>query len=253
MAFYADTAVRRTLGAQLQLKHIDFTGDRPTFEPNPDGENQKGVALKNYPLYDCVAEVRVWINQYHPENERDGERNPEEPLWADPRSYDYDNVEDSGLTAGHIGSLVRKYGDLAGLDEDKIEIKTHAFRHAAIGRWKAAGYSLAFVQRRTAWKDKAAAAMWGQYGNPDDADVDAEIDRLEGREVPDRAEDDTNRKETYDCGNCPSQNHIPGDYCPSCGGPVSPAAIEEESGKDPFVEQLEKMQAKIERLEEETT
>jgi|GEM_PF-2530207 len=257
LSFFADTAVRRTLGTQLLVGGISFgqNGSRSMFTPNAEGEAQKGVEIKGYPMYDCVAELRVWINQYHPDPEND-----DAPLWTHPAeeyrkrrdpSFCHRNgcrldlpdepetcpecgksvYDDGAITTRQVARLIKKYAERAGLDTDEIEVKPHSFRHAAIGRWKERGYTLTQVQRRTAWKDKAAAEMWGEYGDPDDSKVDDKIDEIEGRATPEAVDDadDTAAPtpEPRTCGNCKAEE-ITADYCPDCGAAVSDSARAEQ-------------------------
>lgn len=212
LAFYWESAVRRTLGAQLRLKDIDFDGQRATFTPNPDGERQKGVEIKPYPLYGGVAILRSYVNNHHPDPE-----NPDAPLFTvKKRFYDARDGEDAALSANRIADILRDLGERAGVE---CETKPHAFRHAAVGRWKAKGYSLAQVQRRVAWTDRSAAEMWGEYGDPDDDEIDRAIDSLEGVEPAENAaEDGAGRRErrTWDCWNCGLEGVERG-ACPECG------------------------------------
>lgn len=271
LSFLEDTAVRRTLGAQLTVGSISFgsNGSRSMFRPNPHGEAQKGVEIKDYPMYDCVAELRVWIRQYHPDAEND-----DAPLWThpateyrkhrDPSFCHRDGCrldlpeepdtcpncgkevyDDGAITTRQIARLIRKYASRAGIDGDDVELKPHAFRHAAVGRWKERGYSLTQVQRRTAWKDKAAAEMWGQYGDPDDEKVDETIDEIEGKEPddPDEEPDDhTPAPERRTCGNCGLED-ITTDYCGNCAAAVSPEAQQQELEATPesLAEYLDEM------------
>lgn len=267
LSFYRDTAVRRTLGAQLRVDDLhSLDSTKAYFTPNPEGEAQKGVEIKPYPTY-AVAPLRTWVRQWHP-HDPDDDPAPEGtpvPLWTAKRKEYYrrrdptlchrcglddldghdicpdceadDNrggnpiiAHDGSIGASHIREIIKKYGERAGLDPDEVELKTHAFRHAAVGRWKERRYSLAMVQRRTAWKDKAAAELWARYGDPDDAKIDDAIDELEGREPADDVDDvgdgdgaDAPTPDRRTCGNCGDQG-ITSDHCPTCGAPVSPEA-----------------------------
>lgn len=274
LAFFEDTAVRRTLGGQLRVGDVSFGGDRPAFTPNPEGVAQKDVAVKPYPMYDCVADLRTWVNHYHPDPDND-----DAPLWThEPAEYRRrrdpafchnhgcrtpvpdqpdecphcggDVHDDGAIRVSQIGRIVKKYGERAGIDGDEVELKPHAFRHAAVGRWKETGYDLTKIQRRTAWKDEAAAEMWARYGDPDDDVVDAGIDEIEGRTPRTDAGDDepAEARERFDCGNCPATD-ITSDHCPECGSPVSPDAIQadmEESERD-----VEAMAETVRRVIEE--
>lgn len=245
LAFYWESAVRRSLGAQLRLKDVNLGGDgRATFQPNPNGERQKGVEIKDYPLYDGIATLRVWIKNHHPDPD-----NPEAPLFTVKQGYDPENAQDCALSSQRIYDILKDLGRKADID---AETKPHSFRHAAVGRWKARGYSLAQVQRRVAWSDKAAANMWGRYGDPDDEDIDRRIDDLEGQEVEleDEEEEDTGPPEKYTCGNC-GLSGIVQDHCGSCGAAVSPEArqreIEEQRIREQAEESIPKAKTDFER------
>lgn len=281
VSYYAESAVRRTLGAQLLVDSIDIRDGKGWFIPNPDGEAQKDTAVKEYPLYSGVAELRTWLNVYHPDPDNDAA-----PLWTHPPdeyrrhrdpafchrqdcrtelpdepetcpSCGKPVVSDGAIRASQIGRIFRKYGRRAGLDPDEVELKPHAFRHAAIGRWKERGYSLPQVQRRTAWKDRSAAEMWAQYGDPDDGKIDEGIDEIEGHATPDdgdEAEAPT-APERRTCGNCPADG-ITSDHCPNCGAPVSPEARQEHmEAADVSIEELYPAvrQMVLEFLQEELT
>lgn len=219
LAFFWESAARRSLGSQLRLKDLELTGEWATFQPNPNGERQKGVEIKDYPLYDGVAKLRVWVNNHHPDPD-----NPDAPLFTS-EYYDHDNPEDSALSSQRIYEILKELGDDADVS---AETKPHAFRHAAVGRWKERGYSLPQVQRRTAWSDRSAAEMWGKYGDPDDDKVDSGIAELEGADVSDAEEQETNEPpERRTCGNCGATG-ITGDHCDDCGAPVTDEAIQRD-------------------------
>lgn len=281
VSFYADTAVRRTLGAQLTIDCIDLTGTRleyspGAFQPNPEGEAQKGVEVKWYPLHDCVADLRTWMNRYHPEPEND-----DAPLWTVPDyherrdpgfchhcSTDLDGepdrcpvvddetgetcgervYDDGAITTRYINDLFKKYARAAGIDTDAVEVKPHGFRHAAVGRWKEQEYSLPQVQRRTAWKDKAAAEMWAKYGDPDDSALDKGIAEKEGATPVEPNDEDgeqsKSKPEPRECGNCRATD-IRSDHCPDCGYPVSPEALEKAAEE----RTVERERARAERIE----
>jgi integrase len=245
LTFYWESAVRRTLGAQLRLQDIDLsTEGRATFTPNPNGERQKGVGVKPYPLYEGVDKLRVWVNNHHPDPE-----NEEAPLFTvKKRFYDSRDPDDGALSANRIAEILKTLAEKAGVEG---ETKVHAFRHAAITRWKERGYSLAQIQRRTAWKDSAAAEMWGKYGNPDDEKVDREIDKIEGEDPPEGGDIDepTKPPEKYSCGNC-GLSGITADHCGSCGAPVSPEAKQRHMEKQQLKEQAKAEKKTAENLDE---
>lgn len=256
LAFYWESAVRRTLGAQLRLKDVELDGGgRATFTPNPNGERQKDVEIKKYPLYEGVDKLRVWVNNHHPDPD-----NPEAPLFTvKKRFYDAREGKDAALSANRIADILRDLGESAGVD---AELKVHAFRHAAIGRWKERGYSLSQVQRRTAWKDSAAAEMWGRYGNPRDEAIDNKIDELEGEEPQEEGAEPTKPPEKYACGNC-GLSGITADHCGSCGSPVSPEArqrhmerearrsnVEQQLGALRLLAQLGEIEMSVEEVDE---
>lgn len=254
--YYAESAVRRTLGAQLRIADLGLDGggsigyDGPApaaFRPNPNGKAQKGVEVKPYPLFNGVSTLRVWVRNHHPDP--DNEDAPvftvNRRLYFKCRDLSYchscatdlasepetcpecggDVYDDGALSSERIAEILADLGEKAGLEDD-VEIKPHAFRHAAVGSWKERGYSLGQVQRRTAWADKAAAEMWGRYGDPDDEKMDAGIAEKEGREPAseeDEADETPATPETYTCGNC-GADEIETDHCGLCGAPVSPEA-----------------------------
>lgn len=244
LSFFSDAATRRTLGAQLRIGDLDLVGEKlanapAAFRPNPEGKSHKGVEQKWYPLFDCLADLRVWVNRHHPDPEND-----DAPLWTAPNYRDRRDrsfchhcstavdgkaetcpdcgetvYDDGAISARQINSIFKKFGETAGLDLDSIEIKPHAFRHAAVGRWKERGYSLSQVQRRVAWSDRAAADMWGKYGDPDDDALDSGIADLEGAETAADGRDETSgdpAPERWTCGNCNSAD-ITSPHCPQCG------------------------------------
>lgn len=218
VAFFADTGVRRTLGAQLRVGDINLDSEPASFTPNPNGEAQKGVEVKPYPIFNCVSELRTWINKYHPDPE-----NPDAPLWTHPKYEEFEDPDEGAIGARHINRLFKKFAEKAGVDDK--EQKVHAYRHAAIGRWKERGYTLTQVQRRTAWKDQAAAEMWARYGDADDSAIDQKIAEVEGEEIDVDGDDETTAEppERRTCGNC-DLDGITSDHCPGCGSPVSPEA-----------------------------
>lgn len=215
VSFYADTGVRRSLGAQLRVGDVELDSEPATFTPNPDGQAQKGVEVKPYPMFDCVAELRTYLNNYHPDPE-----NPDAPLWVS-RGYDPDDPDAGALSTRQINRLFNTYADAAGVDDK--EHTPHSYRHAAVGRWKERGYTLTQVQRRTAWKDQAAAEMWGKYGDPDDSAIDSAIAEHEGQPMPEAEDgDDAGAKppERRTCPSCKLEG-ITSDHCPQCGSAVS--------------------------------
>lgn len=238
VSFISDAAVRRTLCAQLRVGDVDLSGDRPTFTPNAEAVGQKGVDIKPYTLYDCVADLRVYVNRFHPDPDTD-----DAPLWPK-RGYDASAPDEYAVSARQIRSILQDLAETSGLPDD-VEVNPHAFRHAAVGRWKERGYSLAQVQRRTAWADSAAADMWAKYGDPDDERIDAEIDKIEGRDPPTDGEGETAEPvERYDCGNCGATGWTTG-HCGQCGAPVSPGAKAAVDTAHEVAERLEELAVRL--------
>lgn len=221
VSFYADSAVRLGLGGQLRRKHVDLAGDRPTFQPNPTGKGQKGVPIRDYPLYDCVADLRIWLNDHHPDD------SPEAPVWT---KEGYDPAADEGaLSTQRLGGVIRDRARDARIEKPT---NPHNFRHSKIADMRGRGYTPDEIQRRVAWKDSVVADMLRVYGRPDDDTVLANIDEHEGREPPGDTEKPTGPPAREECGMCGLEGIAPGtDHCPNCGEAISAAARRAEQAR----------------------
>ncbi|AUV82888.1 integrase [Salinigranum rubrum] len=211
--FLADSGARITLATQLRVKDIhDLDTKRPYFTPNPNGEGHKGAPDKQYPILRSRADIRAWINQYHPDPR------PIAPLWPVLRGYDVGNPQDCAVSSDSLrGALSRAAGRV---DIEK-PVNPHNFRHMAITRLSQEGYSPQEIRHIAGWADDR---MLEKYDNTNDRRRNEQIGLKAG--FLDETEAETGPSVPQSCGNCRETLAPEARFCPRCGTSTTEKAIE---------------------------
>ncbi|WP_324663917.1 tyrosine-type recombinase/integrase [Haloarcula sediminis] len=217
--FLADTGARVSMASQLRIKDIhDLDTQRPYFTPNPNGNGHKGAPDKRYPILQSRAEIRNWVNQYHPDPR------PEAPLWPILRGYDRDSPQECALSNDRLRDALRACGRRAGIEKP---VNPHNFRHSAITRLSRQGYTPQQIQHIAGW---ASDRMLEAYDHTTDRQ------RNEGMRVKagfiDESETEDGPTQPKTCGNCRETLKATAQFCPRCGAPTTKETEEAISEQD---------------------
>jgi len=206
--FLADTGARVSLASQLRIKDLhDLETKRPYFTPNPNGNGHKGAPDKRYPILQSRAEIRSWVNQYHPDPR------PESPLWPIIRGYDRDNPQECALSSDRLRDALRACARRAGIEKP---VNPHNFRHTAITRLSRQGYTPQEIQHIAGWADDR---MLEAYDHTTDRQRNEEM-RLKAGFI-EESETENGPAEPKSCGNCRETLKPTAKFCPRCGAPAT--------------------------------
>ena len=206
--FLADTGARVSLASQLRVKDLhDLDTKRPYFTPNPNGAGHKGAPDKRYPILQSRAELRNWVNQYHPDPR------PEAPLWPVLRGYDRDNPQECALSGDRLRDTLRACARRADIEKP---VNPHNFRHTAITRLSRQGYTPQEIQHLAGWADDR---MLEAYDHTTDRQRNEQM-RVKAGFI-EEAETDTGPSQPKSCGNCRETLKPSAQFCPRCGTPAT--------------------------------
>lgn len=207
---------RVTAIAQLRIGDVYPWGSDPYFTLNEDAEDgHKEMENIERALIYCVADVRNWISQAHPDNEHPEGPRPEAPLWPI-QTYDLERPTQSALSNDGVESALERTADRAGIEKP---VNPHNFRHAF--------HTMLANDPSVDPRDQQHLGGWGDLRMIDHYDESTadEKNRAIRSSLGVASEDVDGSNTTPDphpCWNCQAQLTTE-DYCPSCGEPQSVA------------------------------
>lgn len=223
--FLADVGARISLATSLRVGDISgLDTSTPTFRPNDEAINQKGVEQKDYPILYSRAELREWINRHHPDP------HPDAPLWPVLKSYDPDNRSEMAASGDAVRGQLTRMCESAGIDR---EITPHHFRHVFMTRIANSDLSNREIQHMSMLTDQELR-MLEVYDHSSDEEHNERIFETFGFDV--EASDDGPEIGLIECPNCRETVKSTAHYCPRCSTPVQ-----------------EEARAAVEEVEEDTT
>lgn len=205
--FLADTGLRITAALQLKRGGIDgLDSPNPTATPNSDGLGQKGIDPLPLPIIQSQPHLRVWLNQYHPED------HPEAPVFC-VKDYFHRDRSNTAMSTSRARDQLKELADLAGLDRSRIH--PHAFRHVATTRMRRdMGMDWTDIGHRTGWSENTLSRMKQLYGHLSQEDKNERVFAAAGR-APAPGEDDEPVFVT--CESCRREISADARFCPDCG------------------------------------
>lgn len=206
--FLADAGPRISLALQIKRGDVDVPAGEPgTFRPNPDAVGHKDVPNERYRLHESRRHLRVWLNEYHPDD------HPDAPLFTKMRGYDPDDRENGAIHPATAETALERAAERAGIDTDRAH--PHNFRKTAVTRMRVKhDMSWDAIQHRTGWSDTSLAEMKEIYRRIDEDERLAIVDRELGNETDD---EDTPAPTPEPCANCGRELDPDWNVCPGCG------------------------------------
>lgn len=230
VALLADVGGRITLLLSLRVGDVHLEGETPYLTPNgdiPDG--LKKFASGRVPILYSRADLRVYLNQHHPEPDVD-----EAPFWALERGYDPKNRQECAVGGDRIRDVLKAAADRAGIDKP---VEPRHFRRTAVTRMSNSDrLNPQEITQITGWNSHE---MLDTYDYTDEDERNSEIHHQMGFSDG-TDEGDGDALAPVVCGNCREQLASSAHYCPNCGEAVTEEAratveeIEEgaEAGRD---------------------
>lgn len=214
VALLADVGGRITLLLSLRVGDVHLEGDAPYFKPNSDlPDGLKKFASERIPILYSRADLRVYLNQHHPEPDVDAA-----PFWALERGYDPENRQECAVGGDRIRDMLRAAADRAGIDKP---VEPRHFRRTAVTRMSNSDrLNPQEITQITGWNSNE---MLDTYDYTDEDERNAEIHHRLGFS-DDPGADDGDSLSPVVCGNCREQVASSAHYCPNCGDAVTEEA-----------------------------
>lgn len=210
IALLRDTALRIGAVLSLQLKHVDFEGDRATISINTDANVKDADGPK--PVTWSRSYVANWLD-VHPRPD-----NPEAALIHKTRQVGDD--EHGALRQQYAGRRVQEIARVAGLDPERVH--SHLFRGSAISTWIREGMSDQAIKHRADWSEDSR--MFKVYSRVTDEELNDVV--FDHYDIGDD-EGQSGTPELEECPHCKTALRGGERFCPSCAGPLTQQAAEE--------------------------
>ena len=213
--FLADVGARISLVTSLRVGDIkDIESDNPGFVPNDNAINLKGVEIRRYPILYSRGELRVWLNQFHPDP------HPEAPLWPK-HGYDPENRKQGAVSNDAIRDRLNDMEQWSGVDK---RVHPHNFRHVFMTRIASADLSDREIKHMSMLTDNQLR-MLERYDHTSDQERTAGIQEKFGFLDPDEHSDEAGQQvELVNCPNCLTETKSTAHFCPQCGWTISKSA-----------------------------
>ncbi|WP_435346065.1 tyrosine-type recombinase/integrase [Haloarchaeobius sp. HRN-SO-5] len=211
--FLADVGARISLALSLRVGDVSGIDTKtPTFRPNSEAVNLKGVESKDYPILFSRAELREWINRHHPDP------HPDAPLWPVVNGYDPDEREQCAASGDTIRDSLRRHADRAGID---VDVHPHHFRHVFMTRVANSELTDRDIQHMSMLTDQQLR-MLDVYDHSTADEHNESIMAAHGFIDPDAVGEDGEPEVTMaPCPNCREQVKSTAYFCPRCSVPLA--------------------------------
>jgi integrase len=215
IALLADIGGRIGLLLSLRRKDMFLDGEEPYFVPNENVvDGHKNLGSERIPILYSRAELRSYLRQHHPDK-----ANPNAPLWAVRKGYDFENPEASALSADRARDLLRECADRAGVDKP---VNPHNFRRTGATRMSNSDrLTPQEIIQIMGWSDDRPLEA---YDQTTEAERNAAIHEALGFSDGITSDDDDLALEHIVCGNCRADIEASAKFCPNCGEPTDDGA-----------------------------
>lgn len=209
IALLRDTGLRIGAILSLQLRHVDFDGQRGTIHIN-EAANVKGASGPK-PVTWSRGYVANWLD-VHPRPD-----NPDAALIHKTRGWDDD--EDGALRQQYAARRVSEIAEQAGLDADRINCKL--FRGTAISSWiRDDNLNEQKIKHRVDWTEDSS--QFGVYSRVSDEEMNDAI--FDAYDIGEAREDGGPTLET--CPQCRTPLRGSERFCPGCASPLTSSAVD---------------------------
>lgn len=210
IALLRDTGLRIGAILSIQIKHVDFEGERGTITINEEANVKDASGPK--PVTWSRGYVANWLD-VHPRPD-----DPDAALIHKTRQWEAD--EDGALRQQYAGRRIQEIAEAAGLDSDRVH--AHLFRGTAISQWmRDDGLNEQKIKHRVDWVEDSG--QFKTYSMVSDEEMNDAIFDEYG--IGSSDEDETGP----DLDNCPQcRTPLRGGerFCPGCAAPLTQAAVE---------------------------